>query len=327
MKLSVIVPCYNAEKWLGACLASILSQDVPDMEILAVDDGSTDGTQDILARAAADDGRLTVFRQENLGVSAARNRALAAAGGEWVCFVDADDELPPGSLAALLAAADETCDLVVGGHCVFGAVPEEEVRPEGRWPALAGEARRHAAALRLIEGDSVLNIMCAKLHRRSLLEREGIRLDEGVRVAEDALFNLEAVLCGRGIRYVPQVVYRYRMHDASVMHTRTGPSFELHRPWLTAMGEMLLRRGEMPRYYAAWMDSVTLRLYKDGGVAGVMRQWREKALPLVRMPQLDGARLAGRSAAMHALVRTGLYPWVYPAIWAAQTARRHLAGT
>lgn len=94
-----------------------------------------------------------------------------------------------------------------------------------------GRRAARAAALRLIEGDSVLNIMCGKLHRRARIEREGLRLNPGVAVAEDALFNLEAVLCGRGIAYVPGVAYRYRTHAASAMHTQTGGEWERHLPW------------------------------------------------------------------------------------------------
>ena len=322
MKVSVIVPCYNAQAYLAQCLDSLRRQTMTDFEALLVDDGSDDQTPGILADAAAEDARLTVLRQANAGVSAARNRALRQARGEWVFFLDADDLLPEDALQNLLAAAAEGVDLVVGTHALLSEGGRQTILPEGRWPKLAGEERRRAAALRLIEGDSVLNIMCNKLHRRSLLQREGIELAEDLRVAEDNLFNLEAVLCGSGIAYVPSVTYLYRMHEASAMHRQRGTQFDIHRPWLRRMGEMLRRRGVMEAYYGAYVDSVVLRLYKDGGVPGVWRGWKTKALPLAEQPELDETRMSAADRRLHRLVSGGLYPAAYPLIAAVQIARR-----
>ena len=93
MKLSVIIPCYNAERYLPACLDAVLAQSEPDFEVILVDDGSQDGTLAIARSYAALDARLTVLHQENAGVCAARNLGLDRAQGEWVTFVDADDLL------------------------------------------------------------------------------------------------------------------------------------------------------------------------------------------------------------------------------------------
>ena len=326
MRISVIVPCYNAERWLPECIASLRGQTMEDFEALLVDDGSRDGTAGLLAGAARADARLRVLRQENRGVSAARNRALGQARGEWLFFLDADDVLPCDALETLLSAAAEDCDLVVGRHAVFSARGEEEIRPEGSWPHLSGEARRRAAALRLIEGDSVLNIMCNKLHRRAYAEAQGLRLVEGVRVAEDNLFNLEAVLTGRGIADVPRVTYRYRMHGDSAMHRQSGSQFEMHLPWLRALRALLLRLGRMEAYYGAFLDSVTLRLYKDGGVPNVLRRWEDQALPLVLVPDLREDGMSPRDRRLYRLVQSGRYPAVYPLEAARQILARRAGG-
>ena len=324
--ITVIVPCYNAQKYLAECLESLQRQSYPDFEALLVDDGSTDATPELLSGFAAKDCRFKVFTQRNAGVSAARNRALEEARGEWVFFLDADDVLPQDALEALAAAADEDVDLVVGTHTVFTDESEETVRPEGGWERLHGAAGQRAAALRLIEGDSVLNIMCNKLHRRSLLEKEGMRLAEGLRVAEDNLFNLEAVLCGRGIASVRQVTYRYRMHGGSVMHHQQGSQFDIHLPWLREMGKLLCRRGVMEAYYGAYLDSVTLRLYKDGGIPGAMRCWREKALPLADRPGLDERKMSPRDRRLYRQVRHGTYPYWYPFYAVLQITGRKAEG-
>lgn len=331
MKISVIIPCYNAARYLDACLTSVLSQDETNFEVLLIDDGSRDDTRAIAERFARQDARVHVFFQENAGVSAARNRGLDAARGKWVTFVDADDLLAPGALRTMLAAAecDGDVDLVVCAHETFETAAGREVcrivRPETRWMDARGERRRRAAALRLIEGDSVLNIMCGKLHRRAMLEREGLRLLPGLTVAEDALFNLEAVLCCREIAYVAAPVYRYRMHAQSAMHTQTRGAFDVHAPWFCAMRAMLARRGALERYFPALLDSVALRLYKDGGVPGVVLHFNRCALPVLDVDALDVRQLRLRGRALRALCRTGAYPAVYPLLFPGQVARRKWA--
>lgn len=324
MTISVIIPCYNAERYLAPCLQSVLAQDFAEFEVLLIDDGSTDQTAEIAGRYAREDARIRVLRQENKGVSSARNLGLSQARGEWVLFLDGDDLLMPGALRILLSAADEKTDMVVCAHQTFDESGREEIFvPETCWPDKRGEARRQAVVRRLIEGDSVLNIMCNKLHRRALLEREHLRLHPDVRIAEDALFNLEAVLCGRGVSYVPRVTYRYRMHDQSAMHTKAaGSTFEVHLPWLRAMREMLLRRGMLEEYYDAYLDSAALRLYKDGGVAGVMRGFNAKVRPLVLVPGIKKEKMGPYARVLLILSRAGVYPAVYPLIFPIQLARR-----
>ena len=324
MKISVIVPCYNAERYLEDCLRSVLGQTEQDFEVIAVDDGSTDGTANILSRLSAEDARLQVIRQPNRGVSAARNRAMERAKGEWLFFLDADDLLPQMAFETLLEHAGDAVDLIVGMHTTFDPAREIREEPEGCWMRLHGEAQRESAARRLIEGDAILNIMCNKLHRASLLRANGIRLQEAVCVAEDALFNLEAVLLGRGIAYVPAVTYRYRMHGASAMHSQSATNYEMHLPWLCAMRDLLLRTGMMGRYYAAYLDTVILRLYKDGGIPEVLRGWRDRIVPLVQwQPRPNGMSLGSRLT--WRLVQSGIYPILYPSICIFEVARRRVA--
>lgn len=325
MKVSVIIPCYNSAAYLDECMASVLSQSVSDFEAILIDDGSTDETYAIAQRWAQRDDRVRVLRQENSGVSAARNLGLVHAAGDWVTFVDSDDLLMPDALETMLRAAGDGVDMVVCAHRTFAQDGgTQTVIPETRWMDKRGERQKRAAALRLIEGDSVLNIMCNKLHRRALLERGGLRLRSGLRIAEDALFNLEAVLCGRGVAYVNRVTYGYRMHAASATQTQTAGEFDRHLPWLRALRETLERRGAMEAYYGAYLNSVVLRLYKDGGVAGAVREFTEKALPLVTPDGLDRKKMTAGGRLLARIVRAGIYPCFYPLIYPAQVLRRKL---
>ena len=312
MRVSIIIPCYNSVAYLAECMDSIFAQTMPDFEAILVDDGSKDNTLALAHDIARRDARVRVLHQVNAGVSAARNLGLDYARGEWITFVDSDDLLPADALETMLSAITDEIDMVVCAHRTFEAGGTcKTVIPETRWMDLEGEKKRRAAALRLIEGDSVLNIMCNKLHRRSLIEREHLRLNPDVRIAEDALFNLEAVLLGRGIAYVNKVAYLYRTHAASAMHTQRGGEFERHLPWMQALSALLMRLGMMEKYYMAYLDTVVLRLYKDGGVFGVVRSF-SKARPLVRIDGLN-TRLMNRSNRIcYHLVQTGMYPLVYP---------------
>ena len=106
VKVSVIIPVYNAERYLRQCLDSVISQTLRDIEIICVDDGSTDGSHEILKEYAERDSRVRLLRQENKGAGAARNCGIDVAHGEYAAFIDADDCLCPGSLEPLCRQAE-----------------------------------------------------------------------------------------------------------------------------------------------------------------------------------------------------------------------------
>ena len=325
MKISIIIPCYNSETYLADCLDSVLCQTFGDFEAILIDDGSRDNTLSIARSYAEKDSRVRIYAKENGGVAAARNLGLEHAKGEWITFVDSDDLLPGDALETLLSGVKDDVDMVVCAHETFDETGRREtVIPETRWMDKQGEDKRRAVALRLIEGDCVLNIMCNKLHRRALIEREGIRLIPGVKIAEDALFNLEAALCGRGIAYVNCVAYCYRTHSASAMHTQTQSELARHTPWLLAMRNMLLRRKRMEEFFAAYVDSVVLRLYKDGGVLEIVRRFNADAQPLLPLGAVNPKLMSFYSRLIHDLCCRSAYPVVYPLIYPVQVVRRKI---
>ena len=112
MKVSVIVPVYNTRGYLARCIESILGQSFSDFELLLVDDGSTDGSGDLCDSFLTKDSRVRVFHLQNGGVSAARNYGIQQAQGEWICFVDSDDEVLKDYLQDMVSAIDAD-DLLV----------------------------------------------------------------------------------------------------------------------------------------------------------------------------------------------------------------------
>ena len=133
--VSIIVPIYNREQTLERCLCSILRQTYKKIEILAVDDGSTDHTEQILEKYQKLDGRIRVFRKENSGVSESRNLGMRMARGEYIQFADSDDWLPKNATESLLEGMRMGADMVIGDYCrvvgrkiwVKGHIPEEGV--------------------------------------------------------------------------------------------------------------------------------------------------------------------------------------------------------
>lgn len=185
LTVSVIVPAYNVAQWLPRCLDSILRQTHRNLEIVVVDDGSTDETFEIMEHYVARDHRIKAFHQENGGVTSARLRGAVEASGEWIGFVDGDDKIEPDMYERLLRNALEY-DVEIS-HCGY------QMRfADGRVNYFHNtgllEKQDTVAALReLLSGERVEPGLCNKLFHRSLFEGLSMPLD--IRINEDLLMN------------------------------------------------------------------------------------------------------------------------------------------
>lgn len=256
--VSVIIPCYNAAgAGLDEAIESALSQDAA-LEIVAVDDGSTDGTGEQLEAWARRDARVRVLHRENGGVSRARNAGAAAARGAWVTFLDADDRLEDGALGDLLAGADDGADIVLGSYTVYF----EDGRVQRFDPPAGGRAE---AIDSLLRGDSALPSMCARLYRRAFLEQTGICAPQDVRIGEDVLFNLDAFSEARAWRVIPRSVYAYQLRQGGAMGSIRGRHFAAQADMLAGIGCFLARRGLETAHFRAHMDAYLRQLRRDRG--------------------------------------------------------------
>jgi len=208
------------ERHIGRCLDSLLRQAGGSVEIIVVDDGSTDQTAAVASRLAQDHPSLRVIRQSNSGVVAARERGVAQSSGEWVTFVDADDWVDEGFLDVVLRTSlrAET-DLIQTG---FDYVTEEGVCLETILPAVSGV---HSTSTLVFADTAVLlkyitNSIWAKFYRRTLLEEV---LDQvgSIRIAhsEDILFATAAFLNAREIGFIRSSHYRYLQREGSAIHS------------------------------------------------------------------------------------------------------------
>jgi hypothetical protein len=202
--LSVITPAYNVEPYLPACIDSVLSQTLGNWELIIVDDGSTDGTADVIARYSARDRRVHGFRGRNNGVSHARNVALRHARGKYFTFLDADDVWEPAFAATLIGVIEKRPEIsIVTGNAVNlggGVLDGRPVRP---WP----DAPREIGFLDLIEHEDALFIM--SVFRREVYETIG-GFNESLHRSEDYEFWLRASAAGFRVLTHPEPLGKYR---------------------------------------------------------------------------------------------------------------------
>ena len=217
MLVSVIVPVYNAEKYLRRCIDSVLSQTFKDFELILVDDGSKDNCPGICDEYALKDARIRVIHQDNQGVSAARNAGLDAIKGDYVMFVDADDYVRREYIAGLLDAVikNPAVDLVVEGITFdCGELVEENSIKEEIVCTLKEFKEQFDFFYKL----HLVNSVCAKFYKRNLLF--GLRFDNDVPMGEDLLFNLSYYSKCSRIMFTPSLGYiYYAINSSSAMHT------------------------------------------------------------------------------------------------------------
>ena len=222
--ISVIVPVYNVEEYLPRCLESILGQTYRDLQVILVDDGSTDGSSRLCAEFAERDPRIECIRISNSGVSAARNRGLEAAKGRWIGFVDADDYIDAGFYETLVTHLTQSDKQIV--CCGVRAEDTEGNRIERfkgrRLPAGEQDFDRDDALLRYLNPDTRILYWAVwnKLYSAELLK--GIAFENGRVIAEDFDFTLRCFLRSNGLRYIPDELYHYLVRPGSAI---TGSRF------------------------------------------------------------------------------------------------------
>ena len=216
--VSVVVPVYGARAYLDECLDSLRAQSYPHLEIVVVDDGSTDGSAQICARHAGEDARIQVHRQENAGLGAARNAGIARATGTFLTFLDADDTLPPDAYQLMVQTLGAT-----GSDFVVGSVQRLD---RGRLFTPPWIAEVHLADRRAISIDDfplAVNelISCNRMFRRSFWERADLAFPEGV-AYEDYAPMLAAYVRARSfdVLTASTYVWRVREDDSSISQQR-----------------------------------------------------------------------------------------------------------
>lgn len=228
--VSIVVPVYNCESYLAACLESLAGQCYPHLEIVLVNDGSGDGSPALCRAFVAADPRARLIETANRGPAAARNVGIAAAGGAHLLFVDADDRLPPDAVTTLVAAQQTSnADLVIGDFAklVNGSV-------------VASGHDRYFAASRTLDRDGIRDYVLAylgkpnrfplfvyswgRLYRMSIVREHALRFDEELRTFEDVAFNFAYLQHTATLHFLDQIVYSHLVHDNYASASMTAGS-------------------------------------------------------------------------------------------------------
>ena len=220
-KVVVIMPAYNSEKYIERSIKSVLSQTHETLELIVVDDGSTDRTPAILRRLQAGDRRLRIIRTENHGPAEARNAALKTLpeDADFVTFIDADDELLPDALSYALEPADSGADLILFGFAIVEADGRE--REYHEFDCLVRSQDMHTAFPRLYKAN-LLNQVWGKLYSARILRESGIRFQDYL-WGEDRLFVFDYLEHCRLIAVRSECKYRYIMHAGESLISKFYP--------------------------------------------------------------------------------------------------------
>ena len=285
MQLSVVIPVYNAERYLRRCLDSVLSQTLRDIEVICVDDGSADSSLSILGKYQLEDSRVRVISQKNAGQGVARNCGIDAATGDCICFVDADDALADAGAFSSLVAEMESRGLQL---LMYDAVARFE-DGAGTCSVALGNYRRRRTYPLPVTGAELFVAMnrhgefsaspCLYLVRRDALVANRIRFAEGV-LHEDDVFTLSLLFSLERVGHVNRLVYDRWVHPGSTM---TSGSAERH-----ILGYL---------FCIGWVDD----------------RLRERILPRNVLRELRRCRVGYRHAARSLAAKAGLPPPVdYP---------------
>ncbi|MEV1020907.1 CDP-glycerol glycerophosphotransferase family protein [Streptomyces sp. NPDC050264] len=219
-RLTVVVPIHNVEEYLGACLESLSAQTMPDLEVVMVDDGSTDDSGGIAREFAAGDPRFHLVEQANAGLGAARNAGTRHATGGYLAFVDSDDVIPEAAYELMLNALEESgSDFVTGNVHRLRADGSTEQSPMFRRAMASTRTATHVTADWDLLAD---RIACNKVFRRSFWDKHSFAFPEGV-LFEDIPVVLPAHFLARSVDVLDDTVYLWRDRDGSISNRRALP--------------------------------------------------------------------------------------------------------
>ena len=244
-KISLIIPVYNVEKYLARCLDSVMKQTFRDLEIICVDDGSTDNSSDILQKYAKKDERIVVITQANAGLSAVRNVGISKAKGKYIGFIDSDDWIDFDFCEKLYNCAEKySADIAVAGI----------VRVNGRRKKYFLRFEKETVSNNLQEKFELCDVpersyVWNKLYRLDKLRECGLKFLEG-HVFEDIIFTPQALYSLGRLVTVPETFYYYRKNPNSIVMTKTDANKKDRAFAFEEAGKFLETHNINPELYA-----------------------------------------------------------------------------
>ena len=208
--VSIIIPTYNVERYIDECLNSIYSQEFLDVEIIIVNDGSTDNTQKQLHEWEKKDERIKVINQKNQGVSSARNKGIETATGKYIMFLDSDDYLEKNSLNLIFdTIKQKKSDLICFGYNVCYENKKIEI--------VNNEIQNSNDCIEsIVLGEGIKGFLWNKVFLRKIIRDNDLKFDKDIHFCEDLLFVIQYLKFCNDIVYINKALYGYRMRKSSV---------------------------------------------------------------------------------------------------------------
>lgn len=220
--ISIIMPVYNTEAYLDMAIRSILEQTYSNYELIIINDGSTDGSPAILAKWAETDSRIKLVSQNNEGLSAARNKGLQYATGEFIYFMDSDDYLRPDTLSSCARSAQDfdldlvffDADIIRDGNTDNPVLPSFQYIRKNMPPHKVMKGSE--ALVKLLDHDEFFSPVWMLFIRRNLILQEKLRFEVGI-IHEDELFTMMTFLVAKKVVYLPERFFSRRVRANSIM--------------------------------------------------------------------------------------------------------------
>lgn len=216
-KVAIIIPVYNSSKFLGECIESVIAQTYKNIEIILVNDGSTDGSLEIIERYSKKDKRIRYCSLKNSGVSTARNTGLKMCKSDKIVFVDSDDVITPNLIEMLIEESNNS-DFVMCGYAVNDM--NKNIRYEYFCPKFIGNIREFCNQLIDFLIPPYLLGPCFKLFDRKIIEKWNITFPTDISYGEDAEFVLTYLENTKTIKCIEKIGYIYRQYDSETLSKR-----------------------------------------------------------------------------------------------------------
>lgn len=279
--ISVIVPVYNAEQYIGGCIKSILNQTFEKIELILINDGSTDDSLKIIEEYRQLDERVCAKTVSNGGPARARNIGMELAQGKYVAFVDSDDYIENDMLEILFETIENNeSDIVVCNYAIKdqnGDTCRESRHPVAKGKYVGQEIVKSIVYQFYTDNYSTLPSLCNKLYKTEMLQKYGAKIPEHLIRAEDYWFNFEAFLHAQSVVFIDDVLYGYRqVNENSIMHRYRKTQLEewnSNREKLLSYNEKLGFSIDYNLFYKNYLYKVSTYILQTFRVGDKKRVW------------------------------------------------------
>ena len=281
--ISIIIPVYNAERYLSQCIDSVIAQTFEDWEAILVNDGSKDGSLAICQEYASKDDRIKVIDKPNGGVSSARNKGLEMAQGDWITFMDSDDWLDEDAFQTYYEAAQRTgADIIKTGYRKINANANVNDN-HFEWQEVA--LMDKSDALALLQSTGYYAFVWNMLVKSKIAK--AIRFDESTPWLEDQFFGYECLLRADKVTLLPKMVYNYRIHEGGSLSGVSDPFViagsakkDMQYKLQILGGRNIETQEACWHTYHQWMAQSIDLLYRKGYSYKQKKEFRQAFMPL-----------------------------------------------